>query len=62
MMNLLLAVAFWNEAPNFALVNLNLGVFNLIPFPQSDGSRIRDLLRNLRGHATATTTPAEPAG
>ena len=45
-MNLLLAFAFWNVDPTFAQVNMVLGVFNLLPFPKSDGRRILDLMRS----------------
>jgi stage IV sporulation protein FB len=45
LVNLLLAAAFQATWPRFAQVNLIVGVFNLLPFPHSDGARILALLR-----------------
>jgi len=37
--NLLLAALFWTLLPDFAKINLQLGLFNALPFvPCSDGS------------------------
>jgi Zn-dependent protease len=38
--NLLLAAMMWGDHPTFALVNLVLGLTNLLPFPKCDGGRI----------------------
>ena len=42
--NLLLAPLFACSAPRFALVNLLLGVYNLLPVPPLDGAQILALL------------------
>ncbi len=42
--NLLLSAALWNTAPEFAQINLFVGVASLIPLPKSDGRRIITLL------------------
>ena len=44
LLNLLLAAAFQNTLPEFAKVNLIIGIFNLLPIPHSDGSRMLTLL------------------
>jgi len=37
-LNLLLAVVLWSSAPQFSLINLLLGAYNLVPFiPGLDG-------------------------
>lgn len=43
--NLLIALLFWDVAPQFALINLVLGAFNLLPFPHSDGRRASAAVR-----------------
>lgn len=45
--NLVLAVVCWRIAPAFALCNMVLGAFNLLPIPGSDGQRALHLLPNL---------------
>jgi len=45
LVNLLLAAALQSGLPAFARVNLIIGIFNLLPLPHSDGSRIIALLR-----------------
>ncbi|HEV2272513.1 MAG TPA: hypothetical protein VGR96_00030 [Acidobacteriaceae bacterium] len=57
MINLLLATVFRHLDPAFALVNVVLGVFNLLPIPSSDGSRLLSLL--LSGELRAPAAPAE---
>ena len=42
--NLLLAVSLWNTLPTFAQVNLVACLYNLLPIPNSDGTRILALL------------------
>ena len=42
--NLLLAFVLRNTAPGFAWVNLVAALFNLLPIPNSDGSRILGIL------------------
>src|ERR1700754_2155397 len=44
--NLVLALALWNTLPTFAEVNLIAFAYNLLPIPNSDGTRIRALLNN----------------
>jgi Zn-dependent protease len=44
--NLLLAVTLWNTLPIFAEVNFVAALYNLLPIPNSDGSRILALLNN----------------
>ena len=44
LVNLVLALAFWHVAPGFALCNIVLGGFNLLPIPGSDGHRAWQLL------------------
>lgn len=47
--NLILALSFWQSAHVFALVNLILGVYNLIPFiPRNDGSHALRAIRSGR--------------
>lgn len=46
--NLVLAVALWNVLPTFAQVNLIACLYNLLPIPNSDGTRILALLNH--GH------------
>lgn len=45
--NLLLATAFWTVAPTFAMANLVIGAFNILPIPSSDGRRALGLARRL---------------
>ena len=42
--NLVLAFALRNTMPGFAWINLVAALFNLLPIPNSDGSRILGLL------------------
>jgi Zn-dependent protease len=42
--NLLLAFVLRNTAPGFAWINLVAALFNLLPIPNSDGSRILSIL------------------
>ncbi|HEX4772429.1 MAG TPA: hypothetical protein VH351_16460 [Bryobacteraceae bacterium] len=55
--NLLLALACWHFLPLFALVNLILGGYNLLPFvPRNDGRHAWEAvrrMRNARGPATS---------
>jgi Zn-dependent protease len=46
--NLALALAMLHISPSFALNNLVLGIWNLLPFPASDGSRARQVLAGMR--------------
>ena len=46
LVNLLLAIALWNTFTLFAEVNLVACIYNLLPIPNSDGSRILALLSN----------------
>lgn len=46
LVNLLLAIALWNTLTIFAEVNLVACIFNLLPIPHSDGTRILALLSN----------------
>ena len=51
-LNLLLAFGFWGFSPEFGLVNLLLGGYNLLPFiPGLDGSNALAALRKLRPFA-----------
>ena len=43
--NLLLALFFWRLWPRFALCNLWLGLWNLLPLPRRDGGALLRLLR-----------------
>jgi Zn-dependent protease len=56
--NFILAFALRDAMPGFAWVNLVAGLFNLLPIPNSDGSRIRGLLVPVR---TPTSGIARPA-
>lgn len=47
--NLLLGILFFRVSHLFAVNNLVLAVCNLVPFPQSDGSRALSLLKLFRG-------------
>lgn len=42
--NLLLAISLWSALPQFAEVNLVACLYNLLPIPNSDGTRIMALL------------------
>ena len=47
-MNLILALAYWESARQFAIINLVLGASNLLPFvPGGDGQHAMDALRKL---------------
>lgn len=46
LVNLLLAIALWNTLTLFAEVNLVACIYNLLPIPNSDGTRILALLSN----------------
>ena len=58
MVNLLLAIALWNSLTLFAEVNLVACIYNLLPIPKSDGTRILALLSN----ANVVTRPAQQVG
>src|SRR5262249_172332 len=45
LVNLILAFALWNSMPLFAEVNIIACLYNLLPIPNSDGTRILGLLR-----------------
>jgi Zn-dependent protease len=48
-LNLILAVAYWNSARQFALINLVLGGSNLLPFvPGGDGQHALSAFRSLK--------------
>ena len=55
--NLVLAVLCWRAAPAFAVCNMVLGAFNLLPIPGSDGHRAMHVLP----HAAAKAVPAKLA-
>jgi Zn-dependent protease len=55
--NLLLALVLYRISPGFALSNLVLGVFNLLPFAASDGARALNLLSMMRGKAVFLYSP-----
>lgn len=63
LMNLILAASFWALAPNFAFLNLALGLSNLLPIKGSDGLRIwivsRQLRTNVESGETDSTSPEE---
>jgi Zn-dependent protease len=48
LVNLVLAVALWNSMTTFAEVNVIACLYNLLPIPNSDGSRILGLLKPTR--------------
>lgn len=49
LLNLILALAYWYTAREFAIINLVLGASNLLPFvPGGDGQHAMDALRKLR--------------
>jgi Zn-dependent protease len=53
-LNLALALSFWTFAPQFGLVNLALGGYNLLPFiPGLDGYHALAAYRKLRVSAVA---------
>ena len=54
LVNLLLAIGLKSVLPGFAWVNLIAFGYNLLPIPNSDGSRILGLLR----HDTIAAAPA----
>jgi Zn-dependent protease len=48
-LNLLLAFDFWSFAPQFGVINLLLGAYNLLPFiPGLDGNNALAAIRKLR--------------
>jgi Zn-dependent protease len=49
-LNVILALAYWEAAPVFARINMVLGLWNLLPFRGSDGS-----------HAWVSLNHAKPA-
>lgn len=54
-MNLLLAAAFWTIAPQFGLVNLVLGGYNLLPFVRGlDGYNALNAYRRLAAPAPSS--------
>jgi Zn-dependent protease len=58
LVNLLLAVVLWNTLTTFAEVNLVACIYNLLPIPNSDGTRILALLSN----TDAVRQPAQQVG
>src|SRR3954447_12122713 len=56
LMNLILAACFRTYAPNFAFLNLALGLSNLLPIQGSDGLRIWTVLGHLRADIKSSTT------
>jgi hypothetical protein len=46
--NLVLVPLMLHISPSFALNNLVLGIWNLLPFPGSDGCRAREVLAGMR--------------
>lgn len=48
MMNLALAIAFWDVNSWFALCNLTFAWVNLLPIPHSDGSHALEAFRAMR--------------
>jgi Zn-dependent protease len=57
--NMLLALVFYRISPGFALSNFVLGIFNLLPFAASDGSRALKLLTMMREKG-ASLQPTSP--
>ena len=51
--NLLLAVVLWRSMPSFAQVNVIACLYNLLPIPNSDGTRILGLLKPANVLATS---------
>ncbi len=47
-MNLMLSACLWPLMPRFAFVNLWVGLFNLLPFKSSDGTRVLKCYREWR--------------
>ncbi len=56
--NLLLAIVLWNTFTLFAEVNLVACIYNLLPIPNSDGTRILALLAN----TNVVRQPAQQVG
>jgi Zn-dependent protease len=56
--NLLLAVSLRNSLPTFAWVNLVACAYNLLPIPNSDGSRVRALLGHVPSVGAGKVRPA----
>jgi Zn-dependent protease len=54
--NLVLAALIWRHWPSFALVNLVLGLTNLVPVASTDGGRLLRALSLIR--TSARTLPA----
>jgi len=62
--NIVLSFVLRDVAPTFAYVNLIAGLFNLLPIPNSDGSRILGLLAPARtgsGHMRPARIVGHPA-
>jgi Zn-dependent protease len=62
LLNVFLALVFWRICPTFAICNLVLGTFNLLPFPGSDGKRAWLLLPmapDLADHSRPLASPQE---
>ncbi len=59
LINLILAVMLWNNMTTFAEVNLVACLYNLLPIPNSDGTRILALLKTCK---RSTTSAAAYAG
>lgn len=58
LVNLLLAIVLWNTLTLFAEVNLIACIYNLLPIPNSDGTRILALLN----HTNVVPQPAQRVG
>jgi Zn-dependent protease len=58
LVNLLLAIALWNTLTLFAEVNLVACIYNLLPIPNSDGTRILALLNT----ANVVARPGQQMG
>lgn len=56
-LNLALALSFWTFAPQFGLVNLALGAYNLLPFRGLDGYHALAAYRKLRVSEAVKTLP-----
>jgi Zn-dependent protease len=60
LINLLLAAFAWRYSPSFALANLVLGLSNLIPTRNSDGTRVLRELRLARRPSLQRRITADP--
>ena len=58
LVNLMLAAMMWTAWPTFALVNLVLGVTNLLPLSKCDGGRILRALSLARRSDAGSPLPA----